>query len=419
MINSTIDWMVQEWGMTIPLALVLLRSVMVVVTIILSITANRIAKRVGLRIVTRVVRRTCTNWDDILLERAVFERMSHLAPALVIYWMAEVAFVGIDPLILITQRGSQVYMIVVGLMVVDGLLNALHDIYQQFPAARDVPIKGFVQVIKIVVNCLGTVLILSVVIQKSPGIFLGSLGAMTAVTMLVFRDPILGFVAGIQLTANRMVRPGDWIEMPKFGADGDVLEVGLTTVKVQNWDKTITMIPTYSLISDSFKNWRGMQDSGGRRIKRAIQIDMTSVTFCDDAMLERLEKVAVLTDYIARKRMEVAAWNREQGVDESTPVNGRRLTNLGTFRAYLEQYLRNHPQIHKGMTFLVRQLPPTAHGLPIEIYVFSSDQVWANYEAIQADIFDHILAVLPEFGLRVFQAPTGADLDKLAPSQLA
>ena len=419
MVEFFTHWLTEQQKLSEPVALLLLHSVAAGVVIVLSFLANLVAKRIILRVVTHVIRRTRNEWDNVFLERRVFERLSHLAPALVIYWLAETAFLGLDSLVAFAQRGSQIYMIVVGLLVIDGLLNALHDIYERFEVARRVPIKGFVQVVKIVVICLGAILILSTAIHKSPAVFLGGIGAMTAVVMLVFRDPILGFVAGIQLTANRMVRPGDWIEMPKYGADGDVLEVGLTTVKVQNWDKTITTIPTYALISDSFKNWRGMEESGGRRIKRAIYLDMTSVKFCDEAMLDRFRKFSLLAEYIEGKRSEVEAWNRERGVDDTELVNGRRLTNLGTFRAYLEQYLHNHPKIHQGMTFLVRQLAPTAHGLPMEIYVFSADQAWAHYEAIQADIFDHLLAVLPEFELRVFQAPSGADVTALASAPAA
>jgi len=239
------------------------------------------------------------------------------------------------------------------------------------------------------------------------------LGAMTAVLMLVFKDPLLGFIAGIQLSANRMVARGDWIEMPKYGADGDVLEVALTTVKIQNWDKTITTIPTYALITESFKNWRGMTESGGRRIKRAINIDMQSIKFCDDDMLARFIKIQHVAEYMERKRDEIASWNAERGVDASTPVNGRRLTNVGTFRAYVVAYLNSHPMIDADMTFLVRQLAPTPHGLPIEIYVFSRDQDWVRYEDIQSDIFDHILAVSSEFDLRVYQTPSGGDLQTL------
>jgi len=229
----------------------------------------------------------------------------------------------------------------------------------------------------------------------------------------VFKDAILGFVAGVQLTTNKMVAIGDWVEMPKYNADGDVIEVALTTVKVQNWDKTITTIPTYALITESFRNWRGMKESGGRRIKRAICIDMNTIALCSEEMLQRFSQIQYISEYIAQKKKEVAEYNKERGVDEANRVNGRRLTNIGTFRAYVVAYLRNHPMISQDMTFLVRQLSPNEHGLPIEIYVFCRDQVWANYEAIQADIFDHILAVVPEFDLRVYQSPSGTDFQRL------
>jgi miniconductance mechanosensitive channel len=259
-----------------------------------------------------------------------------------------------------------------------------------------------------VLAVLTVVLIISRLLDKSPWALLSGIGALTAVIMLVFKDSILGFVASVQLTTNDMVRRGDWIEMPKYGADGDVIEVSLNTVKVQNWDKTISTIPTYQLMQDTFKNWRGMSESGGRRIKRALYIDMNSIAFCDEEMLRRFEKIELLKDYLHEKRHEVAATNEGIG-DPDMPTNLRRLTNVGTFRAYVVAYLRAHPKIHKDMTFLVRQLPPNDTGLPIEIYVFSNDQDWARYEAIQADLFDHFLAVLPEFGLRVFQLPSGAD----------
>jgi miniconductance mechanosensitive channel len=253
----------------------------------------------------------------------------------------------------------------------------------------------------------------SLLIGKSPLLLFSGLGAMTAVLLLVFKDPILGFVAGIQLSANNMLMVDDWLEMPKYGADGDVVDITLTTVKVRNWDRTITTIPTYALISDSFKNWRGMTESGGRRIKRAICIDTSSVHFLNDNELERLRKAQLLTHYIEDKLRDIDACNREQNIDPSFPANGRRLTNLGTFRAYLVAYLKNHKGIHQGMIQMVRQLDPTPNGLPIEVYAFCNDINWVAYEGIQADIFDHILAVVPEFGLRVHQTPTGYDLQQL------
>ena len=277
----------------------------------------------------------------------------------------------------------------------------------------EIPIKGFIQVFKLIIYFVGGIFIISILLNKTPVYLFSSLAALTAVLMFIFKDAILGFVAGIQLTANRMVANGDWIEMPKYGADGDIIEIALTTVKVQNWDKTITTIPTYALITESFKNWRGMSESGGRRIKRSISIDMNTIQFCTEEMLGRFSKIQYITSYIEKNKIEVQKHNTLEQVDHSSLVNGRRMTNIGTFRAYVEAYLKNHPKINQEMTFLIRQLAPAENGLPIEIYVFSKDIAWANYESIQANIFDHIMAVVPEFDLRVFQDPTGRDFNKL------
>jgi miniconductance mechanosensitive channel len=374
--------------------------------ILLAVLANFVAKQVLLRLIGYFVKRSRTGWDDALARRKVFLRLSHIAPALVFYYGAYL----FPPVQDQMQRFSMVYMILVGLLVSYSFMNAIVDIYNTYPISRQRPIKGYVQIFMIIFSIFVIVLALATALGRSPWPLLGGLGTMTAILILVFKDSILGFVASVQLTTNDMVRIGDWIDMPKYGADGDVVDVTLHTVKVQNWDKTITTIPAYSLISDSFRNWRGMKDSGGRRIKRAINVDMTSIKFCTAEMLERFRRYQLLEDYLDRRLEEVMQYNREHNVDTSELINGRNLTNVGTFRAYLEAYLRNHPKIHQNMTFLVRQLPPGEHGLPIEIYVFSNDQVWANYEAIQADIFDHILAVIPWFELRVFQRPSGADL---------
>ncbi len=378
--------------------------------ITLAYVCHFIARKFLLAGVRYMVKKTQTEWDDYLLKRKFFSRLSHLAPALVIYLTAYL-FPSVQEML---QRISMVYMILAGLLAVNGLLTAATDIYSTFEISRQRPIKGYVQVVKIILAVAIAIIAVSTLMDKSPWILLSGLGAMTAVLLLVFKDSILGLVAGIQLSANDMVRIGDWIEMPRYGADGDVIDVSLNTVKVQNFDKTITTIPAYSLISDSFKNWRGMNESEGRRIKRAIHIDMASIRFCTPEMLDDFERFQLLTDYLKAKRLEVSEYNREIGTDTSRLINGRNLTNVGTFRAYLEAYLRAHPKIHTEMTFLVRQLPPSDNGLPIEIYVFSNDQNWIRYEAIQADIFDHLLAVVPEFGLRLFQRPTGADIQHLA-----
>jgi miniconductance mechanosensitive channel len=377
---------------------------------ILAIVVNFVAKKIIVRVVHHIVRRTRTDWDDVLQERKVFTRLSHIAPALVIWTLAPEALGKATEIAAVARRGAEIYMLVVTLLVISGFLDAVNEIYRRFSVALRLPIRGYIQVIKIVLSIAVGVFALSITLDKSPWVFLSGLGAMTAVLLLIFKDAILGLVAGIQLSANDMVRPGDWIEMKKFGADGDVMEVTLTTVKVRNWDKTITTIPTYALISDAFRNWRGMEMSGGRRIKRSVWIDVNSIRFCTPEMVERFSRIHLLREYVGRKQEELNEYNAEHGFDDTDLVNGRRMTNIGTFRAYLVQYLRNHADIHQEMTFLVRQLQPTEKGLPIEIYVFSRDQRWVQYEAIQSDIFDHVLAALPEFGLRPFQSPTGADI---------
>ncbi len=378
--------------------------------IIVAILANFVARRFLITGVKVLVMKSRTRWDDALVERKVFTRLSHLAPALVIYFAAEL-FPSVQDAL---QRLSMVYMVLAGLYAFNALLNAADDIYRMYGVSRERPIKGYVQVVKIIVSIFVIVYALGILLDRSPWPTLTGLGAMTAILLLVFKDSILGLVASIQLTGNDMVRIGDWVEMPKYGADGDVIDVTLHTVKVQNWDKTITTIPTYAMISDAFKNWRGMSESGGRRIKRSIYIDMTSIKFCTPVMLDRFERFQLISDHIRSKRKEIADYNKEHGVDASQLINGRNLTNIGTLRAYIAAYLANHPKIHQGLTFLIRHLQPGEYGLPVEIYVFSNDQVWANYEDIQADIFDHILAVVPLFDLRVFQRPSGHDLRALA-----
>nr|WP_275441646.1 mechanosensitive ion channel domain-containing protein [Psychrobium sp. MM17-31] len=292
------------------------------------------------------------------------------------------------------------------------ILDVVLDIARDRGLNKKLPVKSINQLVKLIIFLIVAVISISTIFGKSPLYFLSGLGAMTAVVLLVFKDTILGFVAGVQLAANQMVSRGDWIEMPKYGADGEVLEVALTTVQVQNWDKTITMIPTYALISDSFKNWRGMEQAGGRRIKRSIRIDVNSIGFMDQALIERLKKIDSIADYLTQKQAEIDEQNQQLTSDLTLGANGRKLTNVGTFRAYLEYYLKNHPMVSKDMTMLVRQLAADENGLPIEIYLFCTDIRWANYEAIQADLFDHIYAVLPEFDLRAFQSPSGYDWRK-------
>lgn len=412
MLELLTDW-IRNNGLSFATSTILARALIFVLIIILSLAAYLFTKHFILKGLTAVIRRTETQWDDIILKEKVFNRFAHLAPAMVIYVFISIPFAGYDWYIMLINGFVLIFMIAMGVSALDALLNAFLAIYSTYEVSNRIPIKGFIQVFKMLIYFTGGVFIISILLNKTPIYLFSSLGALTAVLMFIFKDAILGFVAGIQLSANRMVANGDWIEMPKYGANGNIIEIALTTVKVQNWDKTITTIPTYALITESFKNWRGMSESGGRRIKRAISMDMNTIQFCTEEMLERFSKIQYISDYIEAKKIELQEDNKLEKVDHSSIVNGRRLTNIGTFRAYVKAYLTNHPMINKDMTFLVRQLAPTEHGLPIEIYVFSKDQKWANYEGIQSDIFDHVLAVVPEFDLQVFQNPTGMDFNKL------
>jgi miniconductance mechanosensitive channel len=392
---------------------VLIENVTIIlVTIILAFLADYIVKRIIISSIARLVRRSKNDWDDVFVEQKVFNRLAHLAPAIIVFYALNYIFEA-EGLVTFLGNITQSYMVIVVLLVIDALLNALHEIYHRLPISQGRNIKGYVQVLKIIFYFAAIIFVISIFSGKAPNALLTGLGAMAAVLMLVFKDTILGFVASIQLSANKMVNVGDWISMPKYNADGDVIDISLNTVKVQNWDKTIATIPTYALVSESFNNWKGMEQSGGRRIKRSINIDMNSVTFLNKEQIEKFRKFHLLKDYVNRKEKEIAEFNKSLQLEEGTVTNGRKMTNLGTFRKYLEEYLKQHPMIHKDMTFLVRHLQPTERGLPMEIYVFSKDQAWANYEAIQADIFDHILAIMPEFDLRVFQNPTGTDFRKL------
>ena len=383
------------------------------VLLLAALLLHWLVRRRLVGLLNRLAGRTSQQWDDLILEHGVLDRLVQAVPALVVYFgIAHVPGLG-QSLSQIIANVAMAWLALAVTLAVGALLSAGSAIYATWPVARDRPIKGFVQVAQIVVYILGAVFVISALMARSPVVLLTGFGAMTAILLLVFRDTILSLVASIQLTTLDMVRVGDWIEMPQYDADGDVVDIALHTIRVQNWDKTITTIPTHKLISESFRNWRGMQDSGGRRIKRSIHIDASSVRFLTDDEVERFTRFALLRDYIQRKRDELAAYNAALDDPETANVNLRRLTNLGTFRAYLWNYLQNHPQIHHDMTLLVRQLQPGEKGIPIEIYCFTSTTEWAAYEGIQADIFDHVLAQCGEFGLSVFQAPSGTDVTAL------
>ncbi|MDY7031567.1 MAG: mechanosensitive ion channel family protein [Thermodesulfobacteriota bacterium] len=382
---------------------------MAVCVLIVSFISYFVTKRYLLKALSILTQKTKTKFDDILTEETVLKRLSHIVPVIIIYVFAHL-FPSAEDFI---RRISIALIAWLFILAFGAALSAFSDIYLTLSISKGRPIKGYIQISKLIIYIMGAIIIVCSLVGRSPVVLLSGFGAMTAIILLIFRDTILSLIASLQITANDLVRVGDWVEVPSLGADGNVMDIALHTVKIQNWDKTITVIPTHKLIDVTFKNWRGMQQSGGRRIKRAVYIDLGTIMFCDDHMIEHFKKISLIEDYVKSKEKEIAQYNKEHGFDTSSPVNGRRMTNIGTFRAYINAYLRNHKRIHQDMTFLVRQLPPGPTGLPMEIYVFTNDTAWANYEAIQADIFDHILAVVPQFQLRVFQTPTGEDLGKL------
>lgn len=353
-------------------------------------------------------------WDEALFKHGLFKRLALTLQGVILYTQAKIWLDSESAALPLIEVVTELWILLYALLSLFSLLDTVNEFSQYSGRARQLPLRGIFQGIKLVTTVIALILLIAILIGKSPLLLFSGLGAMTAVLLLVFKDPILGFVAGIQLSANNMLAVDDWLEMPKYGADGDVIDISLTTVKVRNWDKTITTIPTYALISDSFKNWRGMQETGGRRIKRAVFIDATSVRFLSEDDIARLRKLQLLSDHIETKLKEIAEDNKLRNIDPSSPANGRRLTNLGVFRAYLTAYLKANNKIHKSLIQMVRQLDPGENGIPLEVYAFSNDTNWVAYESIQADIFDHIFAVMPEFDLRVYQNPTGYDMRLMA-----
>lgn len=377
--------------------------------ILVCIIANLITKKVIIRFITHIIGKHQIKWGHILLERKVFRILSHLVPAIIIYTFSS-TFPTYQKAI---ETLALTYIMIVAFSVINRLLSAFNDIYQTYEVSKTKPIKGYIQVAKITIVILGTILVIANLIGESPLILLSGIGALSAVFMLVFKDSLLGLVAGVQLSATDMVRVGDWIEMPKYGTNGDIIDISLNTVMVRNFDRTVTMIPSYALISDSFINWRKMQESGGRRIKRALYIDTSSIQFCTEEMIEQYKQIHFLSDYIVEREREIAEYNRVNKIDRSNVVNGRAMTNVGVFREYIQQYIQQHSGIHQEMTLMVRQLPSSENGLPIEIYAFANNVQWTIYETIQADIFDHLFAIAGEFELRIFQNPTGSDLHRM------
>ena len=382
--------------------------------LLVAYLADSICRKILLKVVSRLVKQTKATWDDIVFDRKVMVHLSRMVAPILIYILLPLAFSDAESATLaLIMRFCLIFIIIMFLSFISALLTAVYTVYSEKEQFRDRPLKGLLQTVQGILYFVGGIIVVSILIDRSPGVLLTGLGASAAVLMLVFKDSIMGFVSGVQLSANNMLKVGDWITMPKYGADGDVIEVSLNTVKVRNFDKTITTIPPYLLISDSFQNWQGMQESGGRRVKRSINIDMTSVHFCTPEMLAKYRKIQLLKDYVDETEKVVEEYNKEHHIDNSVLVNGRRQTNLGVFRAYLTNYLKNLPTVNQDLTCMVRQLQPTETGIPLELYFFSANKVWVAYEGIQADVFDHVLAIIPEFDLRVFQNPSGADLHRI------
>ena len=385
-------------------------SVCIIILFFLAFVAKYITELIVNKFLDRFIfSKTKSKWDDYFMKRKVFKILSHFPAAYIIYSLA--SFSGIAAVTAFLNDLGRIYFIFIFSAAFVRSASSFSDIYYNSSSASKIlPIRGYIQLFQILVVSVSVILIIGVVVNKSIGGLLTGLGAITAVLVLVFKDTILGFVASLQLSGNHMLKIGDWIEMPNHNADGNVIDITLMTVKVQNWDMTIATIPTYSMVSESFNNWTGMQDSGGRRVKRSINLDMNSVHFCDDRLLEKFSHFHLLKEYIKTKEEELKEKNKESHDEEGTVNNKYRQTNLGVFRKYMFSYLKELSVVNKEMTYFVRYLQPTEKGLPVEFYFFSKVKEWVQYEQIQANIFDHILAILPEFELRVFQNTGGSDL---------
>ena len=392
-INNELMMWLQQLGVAQGGLLVVQRVVVIMGILLIAYVLDLICRKVVMPGVRKVTAKTQSTWDDYLLSDEVMKNVCHLIPPIVVYVLIPFAFPYEPNFLSLVLKICTIYITVVVMKLICAFLTSLYTISSEHEKLKNHSMKGFYQMLKLIVVCIGVIIIISELISKDPIAILTGLGAGTAILMLVFQDTIKGLVAGIQLTANDMVRPGDWITMPKYGADGDVMEVSLTTVKVRNWDKTITTVPPYALVNDSFQNWRGMFDIGGRRVKRSIHIDMNTVRFCTE---------------------EELAHFKQQPWMEGFEETGKEEVNLYLFRHYLDYYLRHHPKVNQDMIMLVRQLQPTEHGMPIELYFFSANTAWVKYEALQAEVFDHVLATVHRFGLKVFQSPTGLDLQSLA-----
>jgi miniconductance mechanosensitive channel len=407
-------WLHHRMGVPLESTQIIKMVILFVAMILIALVLWFIAQQFINKVVNRVVRKTTTRFDDYLFEYGVFRKLGHIVPIVAISGLSKVVFSDYPAFLPAIKALTGALETLVIMRLAMAFTNAAGKYLSESPTFRDKPIASFTQLTKILIWSIGLIILFSIVFGKNPLKLFTALGALSAVLLLIFKDTLLGFIASIQLTINDMVRIGDWVSVPKYGADGDVVEINLTTVKVRNWDNTISTVPTYSFVSESFTNWRGMQESGGRRIKRSVNIKISTVKFCDEAMLERFKKIELVRDYIISRKEEIDAYNAEHNVDtKASLVNGRRMTNLGVFRRYGMNYLAHNPNVNTDMMYMVRQMQPTEHGVPMEVYCFSKHKTWVEYETVQSDIFDHLLAVVPHFDLEVFEAPAGSDFQKL------
>lgn len=391
------------------LSLVVLLAISVLL-IYVSVFVTRIVVR---NIVGRIIKKTTGTWDDLLVKHKLFRAIGYLVSGFVLKVSVPILFEEFPKTLAFMEKLVEVYFIFIIIRMIIVFLMATEEHLSEKDLLKEKPLASYFQLFRIVLYILGFILSLSILLSKSPVYLLGAFGAMTAVLLLIFKDTILGLVASIQISANDTVRVGDWIEMPKYNADGDVIAINLNTIKVSNWDKTITTVPTYFLITESFKNWRGMQTSGGRRIKRDILININSIKFVDPVMRERLKKITIIKDFVSERQAEIEAFNETYNVNTDVLINGRRMTNIGVFRHYVINYLQLHPGINQSMSLMVRQQQPTEFGLPLQVYCFTKSVKWVEYETVQSDIFDHLFAAASYFDLTVFQSPAGEDFRML------
>ena len=386
---------------------------LVLIVILLSWFSNIIAKAIILKVVTRIVKKTAVTWDDIFLEQKVFTRLSHFAPALVIWFMAAWALKAYPSWFLVVQKLTYIYMVIIGMVVINSFIEAWHEIYKTLPIARHRHIKGYVQLLKIIIVVVAILVIVSVIFKKDISTLIAGLGAMAAVLIFVFKDTLLGLVASIQLSADKMLKVGDWISIPRRDVDGIVSDITLNTVKVENFDKTIITVPTYSLVNDSFQNWNGMEEAGIRQVKRSVFIDLKSVRFLDKELKDKLYRVPALKDFIESKEIKSDLSGKDFDTTESPFFNSSQITNLGIFRFYTEAYLRQLPNVDRSQAIIMRQLPFEGNGLPLQLNLFTKNTEFISYENLQSEIVEHLLAIMNEFGLKAFQQPTGDELQTL------